>query len=317
MNILREDNSNRVRASLRGSVPVLLAVAVFLGSRWLIGRFFSTVAAVSGPEDLTGHQMLLFGCLWGITYLGTIFVSIYAARRLERSTYSEFGLNINRQWMQSFLVGVGTSMVGITLSYLWGDLRGIRSLDLATAGVRSPEGAVLTVAILLMFTGYFFLGYVYEEVVFRRIMIDNFAEGLTDRGLSRRAAVGVAAVVSLLAFGLVHFLYRGNFVVVIDAALTGTMFTFAYLLTGELALPIGVHAGRHITHVFSGESYGTVEVTGVGGIVQDTLSANLEVRLVQIGVVCLLASLWVYYKHGSVGLSGVISQSRPKQSHTD
>jgi hypothetical protein len=312
MGALREDDSNRVRASLRALVPVTLAVAIFEGyglvSDWL---FQGQSSELSGPE------FLVYGCLMGLTYLAMIVVPIVAARRLERSAYAEFGLGIDRGWLRTFVAGIGISVLAVSLSWWWGALRGIRSLDLAAGGIRSLDGPLLVGAVLLVTVGYLFLGYVYEEVVFRRIMIDNLAEGLSARGLSPRSAVGLATVLSLAAFGLVHYVYRGNLLVVVDSALTGTMFAFAFLLTGELALPIGVHAGRYVVDVFAGGSYGSVEVLGIGAITRDTLPANLEVRFVQIAVVCLLASIWVYRQRGSVGIPAAVYQRDTHQSPAD
>lgn len=309
MNVLQDGDSDRVRASLRGLLPAILTIVIYLGALQSFEQFFP-----STRSGFSGVQFLLYGCLIGVMYASMILVGVYAARALERSALNDFGLGVDSQWLRAFTSGVGISLLGISISWWWGAFRGIRSLDLAAAGVRSSTEPHVVAAVLVVFTGYFFLGNVYEEVLYRRIMIDNFAEGLVARGLSVRAAVGLATVGSLVVFGLLHVVYRGSVLVAIDATLTGTMFAFAYLLTGELALPIGVHFGRLITSVLSGASYGVVEVIAIGEITQNRLGANLEVRFVQIGIICLLVCLWVYRNRGSIRISEVIYQRNSHQS---
>lgn len=297
---------------MRGLLPAILTVVIYLGTLQSFAQVFPGTRS-----EFSGVQFLLYGCLVGFVYAGMILVGVYGARALERSTLGDFGLGIDGRWLGTFATGVGISLLGVSTSWWWGSFRGTRSLDLAAAGVRSSAEPHVVAAVLVVFTGYFLLGNVYEEVVYRRIMIDNFAEGLVARGLSARAAVGLATVGSLVVFGLLHVAYRGTVIVAIDAALTGTMFAFAYLLTGELALPIGIHFGRLVTSVLSGGSYGVVEVIAIGEVTRNTLPANLEVRFVQIGVVCLLVCLWVYRNHGSIRITPGIHRGHSHQSRTD
>lgn len=296
---------------MRGLLPAVLTVVIYMGAVQLLGRF------LLATDELSGAQFLLYGCLIGLVYVGMILAGVYAARTLERSSLGDFGLRVDGKWLGAFAAGVGISLLGVSISWWWGEFREIRSLDLAAAGVRSPEEPLVVAAVLVVFTGYFLLGNVYEEVVYRRIVIDNFAEGLAARGLSTGAAVGLATIGSLVVFGLLHVVYRGTALVAIDATLTGTMFAFAYLLTGDLALPIGIHFGRLITSVLGGESYGAVEIIAVGEVTQNTLAANLEVRFVQIGVVCGLVSLWVYLNRGSIQISEAIYRPHTHQARTD
>ena len=309
MRVLYEADSGRVRASVRGLLPAILTVVIFVGANGVVGQLFPSTS-----DGLSGIQFLLYGCLMGAVYVGMTLSGVYAARTLERSSLGDFGLGFDRQWLGAVATGLGISLLAISLSWWWGAFRGIRAIDLSAGGVRSPAEPLVVASALVVFSGYFLLGNVYEEVVYRRIMIDNFASGLAARGLSTRAAVGVATLGSLVVFGLLHVVYRGTVLVAVDAALTGTMFAFAYLLTGELALPIGVHFGRLITSVLTGESFGAVEVLAIGEVTRNTLVANLEVRFVQIGIVCLLVSAWVYLHRGSIELSETITQRYSQQS---
>lgn len=103
-------------------------------------------------------------------------------------------------------------------------------------------------------------------------------------------------------FGLYHVPLRGNVVVAVDAALVGVTFSLAYLLTGELGLPIGVHAGRFPLTVLPGATLGPFEFQQALTISRNTLAANLEVKLVRLGLTCLLVLAWVALVDGEVGI---------------
>ena len=312
VDILESAASGRTPASLRGLLPAVLTAILYLAALQSFEPLFPGTRS-----GFSGVQFLLYGCLIGFTYVAMILVGVYTARALEGSALGDFGLSVDGQWLGAFVIGVAISLFGISLSWWWGAFRGIRSLNLTEVGVRSSAEPHVVLAVLAVFVGYFLLGNVYEEVLYRRIMIDNFAAGLAARGLSTRAAVGLATVASLMAFGILHVVYRGTILVAIDATLTGTMFAFAYLFTGDLALPIGIHFGRLITSVLSGGSYGVVEVIAIGEVTQNTLTANLEVRLVQIGTVCILVCLWVYLNHGSIQLSAALLKSSARDRFGD
>lgn len=312
MSIRQVVGSNRIPAVLKGLLPAIITLCIFILGRQLVVKLFD-----SSSDELSGPQFLLFACLMGVLFLGMTLVGIYIAMAFEESSFSDFGQSVNTAWIRTFVTGVAITLLGVGISWWWGEYRGIRSLDLAAVGVRGPDNPLLVVTVLVVATGYFLFQNIYEEVIYRRIMIQNFAEGLTSRGISMAAAVGLATFSSLVLFGLLHIAYRGSVIVAVDAALTGTMFAFAYLLTGELALPIGIHFGRHITAVLRGQSYGVVDLVAVGEVTTNTLSANLEMRLIQIGVVCLLISLWVFFKRGSIGIPESIYQQQPHQSQTD
>ncbi|MFC6723669.1 CPBP family intramembrane glutamic endopeptidase [Halobium palmae] len=306
-----EATSDRVPASVRGLLPAILSILVFILGREFLRQLFGDINSLPGP------LFIVYLLMMALVFLGMILVGIYTAARLERSKFSEFRPNVDREWRRTFVSGVVISLLAISISWGWGVCRGFRSIELVSVGVRSPEGTMVTAVVILAATGMFFVNMTMEEVIYRRIMLDNFIKGLAARGLSRKAAASLAMVGSLVAFGLLHTVYRGGGIVAIDAALTGTTFAFTYLLTGKLALPMGVHFGRHITTVLGGKSYGVVDLIAVGEVTKNTLTANLEVEFVQIGVVCLLTSMWVYQQRGSIQIQPIIYQPPTRHSQSD
>ena len=95
---------------------------------------------------------------------------------------------------------------------------------------------------------------VYEELVFRGYQLRNMAEGLNQPGLSPRAAVLAAWVLSSLLFGVLHALNPNAGVMsTVNIVLAGLMLGAGYLLTGELAVPIGLHVAWNF---FQGNVFG-------------------------------------------------------------
>ena len=126
-----------------------------------------------------------------------------------------------------------------------------------------------------------FVQIVYEEFVYRAIMISNLAEGARAHGLSVQWAVVGATATSLIAFGLYH-LPRG-FIIVVDSMFVGIAFAVPYLLTGSLALSIGVHLGRHAGALF-------LVGDGLGG---STFLKNIGFLTVQSEGFALFAVVWI------------------------
>ncbi|MGE5602552.1 MAG: lysostaphin resistance A-like protein, partial [Nitrososphaerales archaeon] len=129
-----------------------------------------------------------------------------------------------------------------------------RVLAVAGNGISLP-GALIVGAI-----GYIFVG-IYEELCFRGYQVRNLGEGLRWRFISPGAALLLAWVLSSLIFGLLHQ-GRDNAgpLTTPVMALVGLVFGLCYLLTGELALSIGLHITWNF---FQGYVFG-FHVSGAG-----------------------------------------------------
>ncbi|WP_176548342.1 CPBP family intramembrane glutamic endopeptidase [Natrinema sp. CBA1119] len=273
-----------------------MTLVLFLGGNALLGLIVQSVT-----EAGSSTEVFLVSIGQIILYTALIGVAVWCAATLEHREYTDFGLTVDGEWMQEFVVGVVITLLGITVSLWWADVRGIRSVTLTAAGITGPERPLLLGAVFGLFVCYFLLGNIYKEVIYRRIMLGNFLEGLTARGVSPRVAVILATAVSLLLFGVYHIPLRGNIVVALDAALTGIPFALAYLLTDRLALPAGIHFGRILIEFLHGRvTRGEFNVSAVVEITQDTLLANLEFKLLRIGLICLCILTWVYLHHGEI-----------------
>jgi membrane protease YdiL (CAAX protease family) len=122
---------------------------------------------------------------------------------------------------------------------LWlgaGSVLGWAEVEVAAS---APEGAVL------IGLGAFLLGAILnvwvQETIFVGIVGKNAAEGLASRGLTASRAVLGASAVAVLLFTLLH--QPSTPARVANLLIVLGVYALLYAQTGELALPIGVHAG--------------------------------------------------------------------------
>lgn len=197
------------------------------------------LAAVSGlsPGAAGGDQSPYLPVLF---YAGAALVataSVWACgRALDGRPFSGFGLGLNRAWWSDLGFGLllgALLMTGIFLAQLaagWATVTG----SFVGGGALFP--AILAPAALFVCVGF------YEELVSRGYQLTNIAEGLNSAAVGPKGAIVLAWVLSSSVFAAVH-LFNPNTSVLstLNIFLAGMMLGAGYVLTGRLAIPIGLH----------------------------------------------------------------------------
>jgi hypothetical protein len=159
---------------------------------------------------------------------------------------------------------------------------------------------------------FFLSNNVFEEILFRAIVIQNAAEGLRTRSVGNTSAVVIALVASAPVFGILHLLGNGGMADVLTSLVGGFLFGTAYVLTGQLSLPIGVHFGGVAILTFlqqpvSQEPELTLpSVIVVEGIGNASLAQSVELWIVRAGIGIALICVWVYYSTGEIAIADEI-----------
>lgn len=307
MRLLRERHSSRLRASLRGLLPWVVALLVLVSGSISIGTVFDLTAT----EYSLGESLaILLGQLLLLAIVAGVAVS--TAVRLDRRQYTAFGLDITGEWLRDFGAGVLLTLPA-TLVVLWvAEFRGMATVSVdisagsATGGILALSGAFVVIL------GFLFANVVYEEVVFRGIMLQNFAEGLRARGLSSALAVGLAVVGSLFAFGVSHILFGQGDAVreVATSGMMGIAFTLAYILTGQLGLSIGVHFGGVFLMSTLREEFFGLELPTI--VVMEPIAnapVPYELFVVRVLLVSLFVVGWVYVVDDEIRIAETVYRS--------
>ncbi len=247
---------------------VLIGIAVLLP--FLVGQALRTGEAGAAARFVGGSLANALAIL--ASAAAQILAILAAAKWLDRRRLAAYGFHISRGWLRDFAfgLGLGAALMTLIFSAEWalgwleikqvlriGDLSGLVSVGLA----------------LLLFVG---VG-IYEEAWTRGYLLRNLAEGLNlplwgpVRG--PKIAITAAYIASSIFFGLLHFSNpNATWTSTVNIMAAGIFLGLGCLLTGELAIPIGIHItwnffqGNVYGFPVSGGSYGAslVQITQVG-----------------------------------------------------
>jgi membrane protease YdiL (CAAX protease family) len=154
----------------------------------------------------------------------------WVCTRLRRQPLASVGLAISGRWLRQVLVGsaVGTVMMLVAVSLIY-----------AAGGVSFAINPAGSVHALIAAAWSFVCVALMEELLFRGFVFQRLLAGI---------GVWGAQLVMAVLFAVAH---SGNpnmqgatlFWATLDTALGALLLGFAYLRTGSLALPIGLHFG--------------------------------------------------------------------------
>lgn len=239
-----------------------------------------------------------------VGFVLAIIVALWLASNLDRRQIHQFGLNLDRQWFGNVVVGVAISLAAFLISIWYAELRGVIEITSSNSdGSLDSIGIAVLVGMVIILV-YLLIQHIYEEIVYRGIMLQNFAEGLVDRGISPIGSIVIATVGSSLAFALFHIPLRG-IAPAVDAAFVGITFALAYVLTGNLGLAIGVHFGRVPIELFVA---GEASLVGIPAVIEFTAAAP-DVELLRMGVTSIAILGWVYVVYGDISIEESVYRS--------
>ena len=286
----------RIRATWR----IIVTLVVIFG-----GALFGAVLLQGFPlptwiAPVAGHLFATIAAIGGITLM---------ARYIEHRKISDYGFSISIGWWLDLFAGVlfGCLLVGVAfgLNYVRGEIIIVDTIAIGNA----PS---FSLGFLVSILAWILVGF-WEETLFRGHFLTNAAEGLKTRDFSLKASLFGALVSSSVVYGVLHGPFGSNpsgdslFYALAMTIAMGGLFGIAYILSGELAVPIGLHIGINFAehNLFLGSPESAiptilrVEQAGSGTAVQfQSMDAIVMVPVFALGYI--LVAGWFYSRQGTI-----------------
>jgi membrane protease YdiL (CAAX protease family) len=275
-------------------IRVTVAFVVFSVTLVAVGLVISRVPTPDVVANLPNQIATLCGVA------AVVFVS---ARAFDVSP-AAYGLKMNRRWISDLLGGIAIGVLFQAVS-----TAAIVGTGVGTVVDRWSTGAFDGPATLVAALGAtvlaFFIIALWEDLLFRGVLIRESVVGLASRGVSQTVATGTAVVVSALLFGALHVnagaAGLSTAVVVLQAVVGGLYFGLAYVLTDSLALPIGIHFS---TNLWTTVVFGQPD-SGFPAAFRLTRPIDLGVELivvlfVPVGILVAAVFAWIRATRGEI-----------------
>lgn len=327
-NIFWNAHEHRLRAFVRIPAYILLMVLLILlfsigGVTLLLLLTSGFSATTASPIDPTSPAVTLVSA--GAALLGTTAALLLAARLIDRRVVADYGLRFSSGWWLD--LGFGLALGALLMSGIFLIELGAGWLRVTGIAQAGDAGMSFAAAILGALFTFISVG-IYEELFARGYLFKNLSEGFA--GFGSRRAVLLAWLLSSAVFGVLHALNpNATLTSTLMLVIAGLFLGLGYLLTGELAIPIGLHITWNF---FQGNVYGFP----VSGLPLTTSIIAIEqggpalwtggafgpeaglLGLLAILVGCLLTVLWVRWRQGHTRLHTALSKPelrpRPPQA---
>lgn len=178
-----------------------------------------------------------------IYFLGTAlaFLLFYRliARWIDRRSFSDYGFHLDRKWWMD--LGFGMALGGLLMGLIFLVERLLGWVEV-TGYISTGGSSRLFLVGMAVALAQFTMVSVQEELVSRGYMMRNFAEGMNLRWLGPRAGLLISYAFTSSIFGLMHFANpNASLVSTFYLMVAGLFLGLGFLLTGELAIPLGLH----------------------------------------------------------------------------
>jgi hypothetical protein len=226
---------NKAESRLRAGWRLLFQFILFFGFIILFAIFDHTFFK-SLPRSPIGSTDSLFLPLY--MFLSGV-ISIYLfGRFVDKRRFSDFGLHFNVGWWLDFgfgfLLATGIMAVIFVIHYIAGWITIVGYLESGTFGFGFTADLILILLSIIFMAAL-------EEIHSRGYQLTNLAEGLKSDRLDRNKSVIWTIIIISAIFGIFHFDAEAGTMSVIALISAGLIYSVAYVVTGELAIPLGFH----------------------------------------------------------------------------
>jgi hypothetical protein len=319
-NIFWNKDEMRVRAGWRFLAQFILSMALLNGFMFFLQQFalmrYGQMPTSMAEDPIGLTALIVFD---EIVAVGLFTLSIWICGRfLDKRRFADFGLHLNRRWWGDLFFGLLLGGFLMSLIFFvemaagWVTVTGYFTAS-HLPGENFLLGALPKIA---MFLGIGFR----EELLARGYQLTNLAEGLGNTRLGKRGGLILATILSSMLFGLLHAANPNSTVIsTLLVMVGGLMLATGYILTGELALSIGLHITwnffQNVVFGFpvSGMSAYPAYVVALEQNGPDLMTGGAfgpEAGLLGFGAMLLgmlMITLWVRWRDGQIKLQSKIS----------
>lgn len=241
LRLVWNDGERRPRAPIR-LVAGIVVVLVFANT----GRTLRpSPFAGDGPLAAVANNLIGGIPQSGGIALGVVLVALVVDRRTLTDLGLRLGRGVWRRFTGGLVLGLGIAGLGIAVGVAVGfyEITGVQLTGGPGVWALLAAGTALSQLLIV----------VPEELFVRGYIITNTVEGLDGvPSIPRSVAVGVAVAISSLFFYLTHST-RGDAFAVMAGGLA-VLLGVAYVFSGDLAVPVGVHFGVNFAGMIGGSA---------------------------------------------------------------
>jgi membrane protease YdiL (CAAX protease family) len=338
--VFYNQSENRLRSGWRlllGSALGLLVIAtVRTVARYILAVGLALTAQI--PFSVLGdaqelslrinsvyEQFPFLGAIHSLIILFLVGLAFWLmARWLDRRAWRDYGFHFNAAWWRDLGIGLllGTVLMGAVfgLEYLLGWVSVPALLE------NGQPGLAFWPLLLNGLIAYVLVG-VQEELFFRGFLLKNLAEGLPRSRLSAKAVVVLPYLFISILFGFAHLTNpNATLVSSLNLSLIGLLLGLGFVLTGELAIPIGLHIAWNFVQgcvlgfpVSGSDAHLSLLATQQAGPAVWTGGAfGPEGGLAGLAAALLgglLIFAWVRWTRGTVSVPGDLARYSPPPAH--
>jgi membrane protease YdiL (CAAX protease family) len=160
-------------------------------------------------------------------------------RDLKRTLF-----NINSIWVKQLGIGAALGFILIAINFLL-----LFSFSNVYVNLSIFDGNFLAFfgKIVIRFIGFFAVA-VNEEIYVRGYLLTNISEIVYKQDSKPNISIYIGLIITSVLFGFLHYFnFNATVISSINLAFIGLLYGYAYVATGSLALPIGLHFAWNFT----------------------------------------------------------------------
>jgi len=254
------------------------------------------------------------------TAAAMIFSIWISGKYLDIRSYRDYGFHFNPVWRRDFIFGL--FLGALLMAVIFG-------IELAAGWIRITGFFQNIQPGYTFFTGMLGVVFLYicvginEELWIRGYLLHNLAEALNFKFLSKRGALLAAWLISSIIFGFLHtFNPNATPLSSISIAAAGLFLALGFILTGDLAIPIGIHITWNL---FEGNVFGfpvsglsstttLIQINQAGPTAWTGGAFGPEAGLTGLAAIvlgCLLILAWIRFSGRKIQLQDQLVQYQP------